>query len=128
MDENRTENMSEDKEIKKALDRLYRFNRLKELGAPADIVEQGRKLVELSKSRLSTAQWAEVEIRLPGYIVFSEARDKRDLSWRNRCLSCTEWKGYDYQFDTEPEDRWCGKYKMIEITSPKPCPKYKAKN
>ena len=128
MDKDRTATMSEDGQIKKALDRLYRYNRLKELEAPEDIIEQGRKLVEISKQRLNPAQWAEVESRLPGYMVFSEARDKRDMAWRDRCLSCTEWKGYEYLFDTEPDDRWCGEYRILDITSPKPCPKYKVKN
>lgn len=120
--------MKDDNAIKQALDRLYRYNKLKQLNAPEEIIEQGRRLVELSKSRLSKEQWAEVEERIADYSVFSEARDKRDLAWRNKCLTCDSWTGEEYALDSDPEDRWCGEYRLLEITIPKQCPKFRPKN
>jgi hypothetical protein len=118
-------------EIRRALERLYREERLKNLHAPDIILERGQALVAESRRVLGEAVWQDVVSRYSTFSEFLKDRDRKNSEWNEKCATCKYWRGdeYDVAFGTEndvsdEEFPWCAKYTVLKITRPAPCPDF----
>jgi len=102
------------------LRRLHNSIRLKDVGAPADVVDKSVELLCRSEKKLGD-RYAVVVRFYPEYSVFIDNEHRVENEWMARCGRCRHWT--DDHLSDESEE-WCEKHSFDSRTYPDPCPDF----
>jgi len=114
--------------VEQALARVFRLERMRALGAPADIMVRGEFLIRESRHRLGEDRWREVLARIPEYVAATEAREQAAAEWHALCRTCAHWGGEGFlstRLDGEDGVLHFRRYGLGEITCPDGCPTFR---
>lgn len=117
-------------QIIRGIERLYRYRRGLSLNAPLPILARFKEQLVASKEELGD-RWSIVELNFSKYAEQRMADDLENLQWDNRCLGCTHWKGYPWEWQDEDLDiqelQWCERFRIDKISRKAPCPEFSEK-